>query len=225
MWEFPLAFSPFDHNTLYAGSQFVHVTHDGGQSWQTISPDLTRNDKSKQQGSGGLTQDNIGVEYFDTVFSIAESPKQKGEIWAGTNDGLVQLTRDGGKNWANLTKNLPDLPQYATISSIEPSRFDAATAYLTADGHLVDNRDPYVYRTTDAGATWTKITHGLPAVANGYAHQVIEDPERKGLLFLGTEGGVYVSFDAGDQWQPLQMNLPHVTVYGLTVQTAWHDLD
>ena len=225
MWEFPLMFSPFDHNTLYAGSQFVHVTHDGGQSWQIISPDLTLNDKSKQTGSGGLTQDNIGVEYFDTVFSIAESPKQRGLIWAGTNDGQVQLTRDGGKNWANLSKNLPDLPQYATISAIEPSHFDAGTAYVAVDGHLVDNRDPYVYRTTDFGASWTKITNGLPLAANGYAHDVIEDPSRQGLLFLGTEGGIYVSFNNGDQWQPLQMNLPHVPVYGLSVQTTWHDLD
>ncbi|MGH9482389.1 MAG: WD40/YVTN/BNR-like repeat-containing protein, partial [Terriglobales bacterium] len=225
MWEFPLSFSPFDHNTLYAGSQYIHVTHDGGQSWQIISPDLTLNDRSKQQGSGGLTQDNIGVEYFDTVFSIAESPKQRGLIWAGTNDGLVQLTRDGGKNWTNLTKNLPDLPRYATISNIEPSSFDAATAYLTVDGHLVDNRDPYVYRTQDYGATWSKITNGLPTAPNGYCHQVIEDPSRQGLLFLGTEGGVYVSFNAGDQWQPLQNNLPHAPVYGLTVQTTWHDLD
>ncbi len=225
MWEFPLMFSPFDHNTLYAGSQFVHVTHDGGQSWQIISPDLTLNDKSKQQGSGGLTQDNIGVEYFDTVFAIAESPKQRGLIWAGTNDGLVQLTRDGGKNWANLTANLPGLPKYLTISNIEPSHFAAGTAYLTADGHQVDNRDPWVYKTTDFGATWTKITNGLPMAANGYAHQVIEDPAREGLLFLGTEGGVYVSFNAGGEWQPLQNNLPHVPVYGLTVQTAAHDLD
>ncbi|HXE31232.1 MAG TPA: hypothetical protein VN515_05475 [Terriglobales bacterium] len=225
MWEFPLMFSPFDHNTLYAGSQFVHVTHDGGQSWQIISPDLTLNDKSKQQNSGGLTQDNIGVEYFDTVFSIAESPKQRGLIWVGTNDGQVQLTKDGGKNWSNLSKNLPGLPQYATISNIEPSHFEAGTAYLTVDGHLVDNRDPYVYKTTDFGATWTKITSGLPTAPNGYAHQVIEDPSKEGLLFLGTEGGIYVSFNAGGQWQPLQNNLPHVPVYGLTVQTRAHDLD
>ncbi|HUX68697.1 MAG TPA: hypothetical protein VMV31_14520 [Terriglobales bacterium] len=224
MWEFPLSFSPFDHNTLYAGSQYVHVTHNGGQSWQVISPDLTLNEKGKQGGSGGLTQDNIGAEYFDTIFSIAESPKQQGLIWVGTNDGLVQLTRDGGKSWTNLTQNLPGLPQYATISSIQPSLFDAATAYLTVDGHLVNNRDPYVYRTTDYGATWTKITAGLPIEPNGYAHQVIEDPSRPDLLFLGTEGGVYVSFNAGDQWQPLQLNLPHVPVYGLTVQNTWHDL-
>ena len=225
MWEFPLAFSPFDHDTLYAGSQFVHVTHDGGQSWQVISPDLTRDLKSKQQPSGGLTQDNIGVEYFDTIFSIAESPKQRGLIWVGTNDGLVQLTQDGGKTWKNLTANLPGIPEYGVISSIEPSFFAAGTAYLTVDGHTVNDRNPYVYRTTDYGATWTKITDGLPIEPNGYAHQVIEDPNRQGLLFLGTEGGVYVSFNDGDRWQPLQNNLPHVPVYGLTVQTTWHDLD
>lgn len=225
MWEFPLTISPFDHNTLYAGSQFVHVTHDGGASWQIISPDLTLNDKSKQGVSGGLTPDNIGVEYFDTIFSIAESPKQRGLIWVGTNDGQVQLSRDSGKTWTNLSKNLPNLTQFATISNIEPSHFDPATAYLTVDGHLVDNRDPHVYRTTDYGATWNEITSGLPIEPNGYAHQVIEDPSQKGLLFLGTEGGVYVSFNNGDQWQPLQFNLPHVPVYGLTVQTRAHDLD
>ena len=225
MWEFPLTISPFDHDTLYAGSQYVHVTHDGGQSWQVISPDLTRDLKSRQQPSGGLTQDNIGVEYFDTIFSIAESPAQRGLVWVGTNDGLVQLTRDGGKSWRNLTANLPGLPEYGIVSSIEPSYFHAGTAYLTVDGHLMNDRNPYVYRTTDYGATWTKITSGLPIEPNGYAHQVIEDPNRPGLLFLGTEGGVYVSFDRGGAWQPLQMNLPHVAVYGLAVQKTWHDLD
>ncbi|MGH9471308.1 MAG: glycosyl hydrolase [Terriglobales bacterium] len=226
MWEFPLMFSPFDHNTVYAASQVIHVTHDGGASWQVMSPDLTRNDKSKQGYSGGLTRDNIGVQYFDTVFSVAESPKQKGLIWAGTNDGLVQLTRDDGKTWTNLSANLPGKPEYGIVSNIEPSYFDASTAYLTVDAHQMDDRDPYVYRTTDYGATWTKITDGLPTTEpNSYAHEVIEDPNHQGLLFLGTEGGVFVSFDAGDHWQSLQNNLPHVPVYGLTVQKRQHDLD
>src|SRR5215470_10094199 len=140
VWTFPLTISPHDHKKLYVGSQFVHQTTDDGQSWQVISPDLTTNDKSKQGFSGGLTGDNIGVEYFSVIFAIAESPLTKGLIWAGTNDGLVQLTRDGGKNWTNVTKNIPNLPPWGTVSNIEPSRYDAGIAYITVDFHQV-NRD------------------------------------------------------------------------------------
>ena len=154
-WEFPIAISPHDHNKVYVGSQFVHVTTDGGNSWQMISPDLTRNDKSRQQISGGLTPDNIGVEYAGVVFAMAESPKEAGLIWAGTNDGQVQVTRDGGKIWTNVTKNIPGLPEWGTVSNIEASRCDAGTAYITVDGHQVNNRDPFVYKTTDYGKTWT----------------------------------------------------------------------
>ncbi|HEY7856574.1 MAG TPA: hypothetical protein VIC32_09020 [Terriglobales bacterium] len=223
-WEFPITISPFDHNRVYVGSQFVHVTTDGGNSWQVISPDLTLNDKSKMGISGGLTPDNIGVEYAGVVFSIAESPKQQGLIWAGTNDGQVQLTKDGGKNWTNLTSRLPDLPAWGTIDNIEPSTFDVNTAYLTVDLHQMDNRDPFVYATHDMGQTWTKITNGIPHTALSYAHCVIEDPARQGLLYLGTEGGIFVSFDSGANWQPLQMNLPHAPVYWLTLQNHFHDL-
>jgi hypothetical protein len=223
-WEFPITISPFDHNKVYVGSQFVHVTTDGGASWQVISPDLTRNDKSKQGISGGLTPDNIGVEYAGVVFSIAESPKQAGVIWAGTNDGYVQLTRDGGKTWTNLTKNIPGLPEWGTVDNIEASRFNVATAYLTVDLHQMDNRDPWVYKTADFGQTWTKITDGLPHTMLSYAHCIREDPARAGLLFLGTEGGLFVSFDDGARWQPLQNNLPHAPVYWLAIQNRFHDL-
>ncbi|MGH9415640.1 MAG: WD40/YVTN/BNR-like repeat-containing protein [Terriglobales bacterium] len=223
-WQFPLLMSPFDHNQIYTASQVVHVTTNGGQSWQVISPDLTLNDKSRMGISGGLTPDNIGVEYAGVIYALAESPKQQGLLWAGTNDGQVQLTRDGGKTWTNLTKNLPDLPPWGTVDNIFPSPFDAATAYLTVDFHQMDNRDPFVYRTHDYGQTWTKITTGLPHTPVGYAHCVIEDPVRQGLLYLGTEGGMYVSFNDGDQWQPLQLNLPHAPVYWLTVQPRRHDL-
>ncbi|HUX67856.1 MAG TPA: hypothetical protein VMV31_10245 [Terriglobales bacterium] len=223
-WEFPLVISPFDHNKIYVGSQVVHMTTNGGASWQVISPDLTLNDRSRMGISGGLTPDNIGVEYAGVIYALAESPKQPGLLWAGTNDGQVQLTRDGGQHWTNLTKNLPDLPPWGTVSSIEPSPFDAATAYVTVDFHQMDNRDPFVYKTNDYGQTWSKITHGLPHTPVGYVHCVIEDPVRQGLLYLGTEGGLYVSFDAGADWQPLQMNLPHAPVYGLAVQPRFHDL-
>ena len=223
-WEFPVTISPHDHNKVYVGSQYVHVTTDGGNSWQIISPDLTRNDKSRQLVSGGLTPDNIGVEYAGVVFAIAESPKEAGVIWAGTNDGLVQITRDGGKNWTNVTKNIPNLPDWGTVSNIEASRYDAGTAYITVDFHQVNNRDPFVYKTTDYGKTWTMITDGIPHTMLSYAHCIREDPVRKGLLYLGTENALYTSFDDGKNWQALQSKLPHVPVYWIAVQERFHDL-
>jgi photosystem II stability/assembly factor-like uncharacterized protein len=224
VWTMPLTISPHDHNKIYVGSQYVHQTTDGGQSWQLISPDLTTNDKSKQGFSGGLTGDNIGVEYAPVVFAIAESPKEKGLIWAGTNDGLVQLTRDGGKNWSNVTKNIPGLPPWGTVSNIEPSRYNAGAAYITVDLHQVNNRDPFVYKTSDYGKTWTAITNGIPHTMLSYAHCVREDPTRAGLLYLGTEGGLFVSFNDGANWEPLQANLPHAPVYWLVVQENFNDL-
>ena len=223
-WEFPIAISPEDHNKVYTGSQYVHMTMDGGNSWQVISPDLTRNDKSKMGISGGLTPDNIGVEYAGVVFSIAESPKQAGVIWAGTNDGLVQITRDAGKHWTNVTANIPNLPEWGTVSNIEASRYDAGKAYITVDFHQMNNRDPFVYKTSDYGKTWTLITNGIPHSPLSYAHCVREDPVRKGLLYLGTENALYVSFDDGENWQPLQSGLPHAPVYWIAVQERFHDL-
>jgi photosystem II stability/assembly factor-like uncharacterized protein len=223
-WEFPITISPHDHNKVYVGSQFVHVTTDGGNSWQIISPDLTRNDKSRQGISGGLTPDDIGVEYAGTVFAIAESPKEPDTIWAGTNDGLVHITRDGGKTWTNVTKNIPNLLDWGTVSNIEASRYDAGTAYITVDGHQVNNRDPFVYKTADYGHTWTAITNGVPHSLLSYAHCVREDPVRKGLLYLGTENALYLSFDDGKNWQPFQSGLPHAPVYWIAVQERFHDL-
>ncbi len=169
VWDAPLLISPHDHNTVYTGSQHVHRTRDGGNSWQVISPDLTRNDRSKMKSSGGLTPDNIGVEYSGVVYGIAESPKQKGVIWVGTNDGLVQLTRDDGATWTNLTTNLPGIPAWGSVRSIAASKWDAATAYLTIDAHQENDRDPYVYRTTDFGKTWAKIVTGIPKSMLSYA--------------------------------------------------------
>jgi photosystem II stability/assembly factor-like uncharacterized protein len=223
-WTMPLTISPHDHNTLYVGSQHVHRTSNGGQSWDVISPDLTLNDKSRQQLSGGLTPDNIGVEYAGVVFAIAESPREKGLIWAGTNDGLVQLTRDGGKTWTNVTANIPNLPPWGTVSNIEPSRHDAGSTYLTVDFHQVNNRDPFVYKTADYGKTWKAITNGIPRSMLSYAHCVREDPVRRGLLYVGTENGIYVSFDDGGAWQPLQTNLPHAPVYWIAIQEHFNDL-
>lgn len=224
VWDAPLHISPHDNNTVYVGSQHVHRTTNGGQSWEVISPDLTLNDTTRMGPSGGLTGDNIGVEYAGVVFGIAESPIERGLIWAGTNDGLVQLTRDGGATWTNVTANLPDLPAWGSVRSIAPSRFDAGTAYLTVDFHQVNDRDPYVYRTRDYGRTWQKIVRGIPRSMLSYAKVIAEDPVRRGLLYLGTENAVYVSFNGGDSWQPLQNDLPHAPVSGIVIQEHFNDL-
>jgi photosystem II stability/assembly factor-like uncharacterized protein len=223
-WTFPIAISPHDHNKVYVGSQHVHQTTDGGYSWTVISPDLSTNDKSKQQSSGGLTPDNCTVEYACLVFAIAESPLEEGLIWAGTNDGLVQVTRDGGGHWTNVTPNIPDLPPWGTISNIEPSRYDAGTCYLTVDFHQVNNRDPYVYKTTDYGRNWKSISSDIPKSVFSYAHCIREDPVRKGLLYLGTENALYISFNDGANWLPLQTNLPHAPVHWMVIQEYFNDL-
>jgi photosystem II stability/assembly factor-like uncharacterized protein len=223
-WTFPLAISPHDHDTVYVGSQYVHATSDGGVTWRTISPDLTLNDPTMMGDSGGLTIDNLSVEYAGVVFSIAESPIEKGVIWAGTNDGNVQVTRDGGEHWTNVTPNIPGLPPKGNVNSVDPSRFDAGTCYIAVDLHQVDNRDPFLYKTTDYGKTWTSIGAGIEKSPLSYAHVVRENPHRKGMLFAGTENGLHVSFDDGRRWEPLQSKLPHAPVYWLTVQERFHDL-
>jgi photosystem II stability/assembly factor-like uncharacterized protein len=223
-WTFPIAISPHDHNTVYVGSQFVHKTTDGGRNWAVISQDLSTNDPSRLGPSGGLTYDNLAVEYGSVVFAIAESAIEKGLIWAGTNDGLVQLTRDGGKSWTNVTGNIPNLPALGTVSNVEPSRYDAGTAYITVDFHQVNNRDPFVYKTSDYGKTWTFLGAGIPKSVFSYAHWVHEDPVRKGMLFLGTENAIYLSLNDGRSWQPLQNNLPHAPVHHMVVQAHFNDL-
>jgi hypothetical protein len=202
----------------------VHRTTDGGHSWTVISPDLTTNDKSKQQKTGGLTPDDASPTYAATLFAIAESPVEEGLIWTGSNDGLVQITRDGGASWTNVTGNIPDLPPWGTVSNIEPSRYDAGTAYISVDFHQVNNTDPYAYKTADYGNSWRLISGGIPKSVFSYVHVVREDPVRPGLLYLGTENSLFVSFNDGDDWVPLQTNLPHAPVHWLTIQEHFNDL-
>ncbi len=223
-WTFPLVVSPHDHNRVYAGSQYVHVTTDGGHSWKVISPDLTTNDKSKQQKTGGLTFDDVSPTYAAVLFSLAESPLQEGVIWAGSNDGKLHLTRDGGTSWTDVGRNISGLPPWGTISNIEASRHAVGTAYITVDLHQVNNFDPFVYRTEDFGASWTSISAGLPRHPLSYAHCVREDTEKKGLLFLGTENALHFSLDDGASWQPLQNNLPQAPVHWITVEPRFSDL-
>jgi len=198
----------------YHSSQFLFRSKDGRHSWETISPDLTRNDKSKQQDSGRpITKDQASIEFYDLIFTVAESPKQKGLIWVGTDDGLIQLTRDDGKSWTNVTPK--GFPEWAMISLIEPSPFEAGTAYAAIDAHKLDNFKPYIFKTTDFGKTWLPITTGLPD--GSYVHAVREDTKRKGLLYAGTETGAWVSFDDGAHWQALQLNLPTTPVHDLLI--------
>src|SRR5580658_103260 len=214
-WTAPIVISPFDLHTLYIAAQVLFKSTDAGQSWTVISPDLTRNDKSKQQLSGGpITKDSTSVEFYDTIFTVVESPVQRDLIWAGSDDGLVHVTRDGGKNWDDVTPK--GFPEWGKVSLIEASPFDAGTAYMAVDKHMLDDFQPYAYKTTDFGKTWTKITDGIPA--GSFVRAVREDPKRKGLLFAGTETGVFVSFDAGAHWQSLQLNLPVVPVHDLIIK-------
>ncbi|HXO40145.1 MAG TPA: sialidase, partial [Thermoanaerobaculia bacterium] len=210
--------------TVYVGSQYVLQTTDGGNHWAAISPDLTLNDPSMMGDSGGLTVDNLSVEYAGVVYSIAESPLAKGEIWAGTNDGLVQVTRDGGAHWANVTPGKALLPRHGTVDAVEPSPHERGTCYVAVDLHQVDNRDPFIFKTTDYGKTWKPISSGIPKSPLSYVHVVREDPFRKGMLYAGTENGLYLSFDDGAHWRPLQSKLPHAPVSWLTVEPRFHDL-
>jgi photosystem II stability/assembly factor-like uncharacterized protein len=216
-WTAPIVISPHDPKVVYHGANVLFRTADGGQTWTALSPDLTRNDKTKQRWSGGpITGDNTGAEYYGTIFAIAESPREKGTIWIGSDDGLLHVTRDGGKTWTNLTPNVPGMPEWGTVSLIEPSPFDAATAYLVVDNHRMDEARPYLWKTTDYGKTWKSLTAGLPK--DVYLHAVREDPAKKGLLYLGTERGVTVSPDDGATWQELKLNLPTVAVHDLLVK-------
>jgi len=222
-WEAPLALSPHDPAVLYFGGNVLFKTVDRGESWEVIGPDLTTNDKSKQQSSGGpVAQDNTGAEFYCTILTIAESPAKAGVIWVGTDDGNVQVSKDAGKTWTNVVGRIPGLAPNSWISMIEASRFDAGTAYVVADRHRNDDFGPYIFQTTDYGQTWRSLKSDLPA--KGYAHVVREDPKNRQLLYLGTHLGVFASWDSGNHWVSIRHNLPAVPVYDLVVHPRDNDL-
>ncbi len=214
-WTFPIVLSPHDPNVLYITSQHVHRSTDEGQSWEIISPDLTRNDPERMGPSGGpITTDSNGMDYYCTIFAFAESPLERGTLWAGSDDGLVHLSRDGGATWQDVTP--PYLPTWSLVSIIEPSPHDPAAAFIAVDRHRHDDFAPYLYTTADWGQTWTMIVTGLPA--DDFARVIREDPARRGLLYAGTEAGLWVSFDGGGNWQSLRQNLPVVPIHDLVVK-------
>ncbi len=216
-WNAPISISPHDPKTLYHASQILLKSRDEGETWEEISPDLTRNDKEKQGKSGGpITTDVTGVEVYDTIFALAESPHEKGVIWTGTDDGLVNLTRDDGKTWQKVTPK--GIPEWIQINAIDVSPHDKATCTIAATMYKHDDFKPYLYRTADYGKTWTKIVNGIPDGA--FTRVVREDPVRRGLLFAGTETGLYISFDDGASWQPFQRNLPPVPITDLTIKNG-----
>jgi photosystem II stability/assembly factor-like uncharacterized protein len=214
-WNFPIFFSPHDPGTLYAAGNMLFKTTNEGQSWQAISPDLTRDDKSKQGPSGGpITKDNTTVEYYCTIFAATESPLEKGVLWCGSDDGLIHLSKDGGTSWTKVTP--PDLPEWAQINSIEPHPFVKGGLYVAATRYKLDDFRPYLYSTVDYGKTWTKIATGIPQ--KHFTRVIRADPMRKGLLYAGTEQGMYVSFDDGGHWKSFQLNLPIVPITDLAVK-------
>ena len=225
-WNTPMAMSPNEPGTIYIGAQFLFRSRDHGQTWDRISPDLTTNDpeEQKQEESGGVTVDNSEAEMHTTIYSISESPRDAQTIWVGTDDGNLQITRDGGKNWTNVVANVPGLPKASWVSWVEASRFDPATAYATFDRHTFGDMDPYVFKTTDYGKTWTSIVAPQSGV-RGFAHVIKEDTVKPNLLFLGTEFGLWISLDGGNQWAQYKgTDFPNVPVRDLVVQPRDSDL-
>ncbi len=214
-WNFPILFSPHDSRKLYTASNHLHVSYNRGQSWQIISPDLTRNDSTKLGPSGGpITKDNTSVEYYCTIFSVAESPRVKDLIWAGSDDGLIHLTRDGGSHWENVTPT--NMPEWIMINSLEPDPFNDGGCYAAATMYKSGDYKPYLYKTEDYGITWVKIVSGIDTAH--FTRVLRADPKRQGLLYAGTESGMYVSFDDGKSWQSFQLNLPIVPITDLTIK-------
>ena len=222
-WTYPIVFSPQNPKRMYIGSQYVHVTEDGGHSFEIISPDLTRNDSKTTGETGGpITKDQTGAEVYATVFTISESPLEQGVLWTGSDDGLVHISKNNGKNWDNVSIPTTMLPEFSLISIIHTSDHVKGKAYLAANKYMYGDRTPYLFKTTDYGKTWTKITNGIPA--DEYCRVLREDPNKPGLLFAGTERGIYVSFNDGTSWQKLNLNLPNTPIRDLQIQKRESDL-
>jgi photosystem II stability/assembly factor-like uncharacterized protein len=216
-WTFPIIFSPVDPNALYTGSQHVWKTINGGQTWEKISPDLTRHDPKTLGHSGGpITGDMNGPEVYAVVVALAPGKRDVNVIWAGSDDGLIHVTRDGGKTWANVTPK--EMPDFGRVSIIDAGSFESGTAYAAVKRPLLNDISPYIFRTHDFGKTWTKIVNGI--AANDYVHSVREDPTRRGLLYAATQHGVYISYNDGDDWQSLSLNLPEIPVSDLMVEST-----
>ena len=217
-WNTPVALSPHDPSIIYYGTQYVLKSDDRGVTWKAISPDLTRNDPEKQGRNGGpLTPENVGAEFYNTIFYLVESPHEAGTIWVGSDDGLVHVTRDGGQNWQDVSPRHKGLySNEAYINAIEISPHDPATAYLAVTGYKLNDFSPYIYKTTDYGRSWKRIDRGLPG--DSFVRVVREDPTRPGLLYAGSEAGMFVSYDDGADWQPLQLNLPPVPITDLKIR-------
>jgi photosystem II stability/assembly factor-like uncharacterized protein len=224
-WSAPMAIDPFDHNNVYYGCNVIFKTANGGQSWQVISPDLSTQDPSKIASSGGIVGDNLGQFAPEVIFAIAASEVEKGLIWAGTNDGKIWYTRDGGTKWNDVSKNVAGMPSWGVVSKIEPSHFSGGTAYLAVDPHLMDSRQPYIFKTTDYGATWTRVNGDLPNTHPlSYVKAVAENPNQRGMLFAGTGRGFYYSTDDGGHWTEVSAGLPRAPVSWVVVQKAFHDV-
>ncbi|WP_198597273.1 WD40/YVTN/BNR-like repeat-containing protein [Gracilimonas amylolytica] len=223
-WTFPIHISPHNNNKVYVGSQYVHVTENRGQSWDVISPDLTKDLESHQENSGGVATDNLMTFDGNTLFSIVESPIEKGLIWTGSNDGKVHITRDGGSSWQDITGNIQGMPEWGTIANIEPSRFDAGTAYISVDNHQQADFDPYIFKTENYGRSWKKISDGIPKSVHSFVHVIREDPQKKGVLYSGTDNQVYFSTNDGEAWYSLRNNMPSAPIYWLTIQDHFDDL-
>jgi len=214
-WTYPIVISPHDPNTIFIGGNVVMKTTNEGQSWEAISPDLTHADPETLQPTGGpINRDAVGAETYATVFAFAESPQQQGVLWAGSDDGLVHISRDNGEEWVNITPQ--DLPKRTMISCIDPSPHEAGTAYMAATRYKLDDYNPYLYKTTDYGQSWQQINHGIRD--NDFTRVIREDPSRKDLLYAGTETGLYISFDGGESWQAFQLNLPVCPIYDLVIK-------
>ncbi len=221
-WNAPIHLSPHNHKVVYFGGNYLFKTTDGGRLWERLGPDLSTNDPEKQKDSGGITPDNTGAEIHCTIYTIAESPLQEGLIWIGTDDGLVQLTQDGGKTWTNVTANIKRLPPESWVTRIEASHFAQGTAYATFDRHRTDDYKPYVFRTEDYGKTWVPLHADLPQV--GYLHVVREDPVNENLLYLGSEFGLFFSFDRGSHWMPYTNDFPTIAVRDIQIHPRDMDL-